>query len=172
MTGRPVDRTVARSASNRSRARRAHRSVRSIDVARRVLAGRVRQTFVEHHGDVRAELRLDVGRLFRRQQMRRAVEMRAETHALFVDRAARGKAEHLVAAAVGEDRPSPADEAVQAAAPRDEVVARPQVQVVGIAEQDLRADRFEIAVGDTLHRALRADRHERGRLDLAVRRAS
>ena len=53
----------------------------------------------------------------------------------------RREAEHLVAAAVGQDRPRPADEAVQAAGARDEIVARPQVQVIGVAEDDLGAER-------------------------------
>ena len=34
----------------------------------------VRETLVEHHRDVRSELRLDVRRLLRREQMGRAVE--------------------------------------------------------------------------------------------------
>ena len=67
--------------------------------------------------------------------------MRSEVRALLVDRAPRGEAEHLIAAAVGQDRPRPADEAVQAAAPRDEIVAGPQIQVIGVAQQDLGAER-------------------------------
>ena len=42
----------------------------------------MREALVEHHRDVRSEVRLDVGRLLRRQQMRRAVEMRSEVRAL------------------------------------------------------------------------------------------
>ena len=61
-----------------------------------------------------------------------------KSRALLVDRPALGEAEHLVAAAVGEDRLRPADEAVQPAAPRDQIVAGPQIQVIGVAEQDLR----------------------------------
>ena len=59
---------------------------------------------------------------------------------------------------------------VESAAPRDQVVAGPQIEMVGVAQQDLGADRLEVAVGHALHRALRADRHERRRLHLAVRR--
>src|SRR6185295_12347553 len=64
----------------------------------------------------------------------------------------------------------PADEAMQAAAPRDQVVAGPEVEMIGVAQQDLGAERVELAVSDALHRALRADRHERRRLDAAVGR--
>ena len=34
---------------------------------------------------------------------------------------------------------------MQPAAPRDQIVAGPQIQVVGVAQQDLGAERFEIA---------------------------
>src|SRR6185295_4230817 len=85
------------------------------------------------------------------------------------DRPPRGQAEHLIAAAVGENRSGPADEAMQAATARDQIVAGPEVQMVGVAEEDLGAQRLEIAMRDPLHRALRADRHERRRLDGTVR---
>ncbi len=58
---------------------------------------------------------------------------------------------------------------MQAAAARDEVVTGAQVQVIRVAQQDLRAERVELAVRDAFHRALRADRHEGGRLHVTVR---
>ena len=113
-------------------------------------------------------MRLNVGRALGRQQVQRAVEMRSELGAIFGDAPPLGKAEHLIAAAVGQDRPRPSDEAMQAAGARDERVARPQIQVVGIAEDDLGAEPVaevaQIAMRDTFDRALRADRHERRRL--------
>ena len=96
--------------------------------------------------------------------------MRSELRALLVDRPARGQAEDLIAAAVGQDRFRPADEPVQAAAARDQIVAGPQVQVIGVAQQDLGARSFDIAVRDAFDGALRADRHERRRVDVAVSR--
>ena len=69
---------------------------------------------------------------------------------VLVDRAPRGEAEHLIAAAVGEDRPRPADERVKAAAPRDQIVAGPQVQVIGVAQENLGAELFEIPVESRL----------------------
>ena len=128
----------------------------------------MRQALVEHHRDVRAELRLNVGRLLRRQRVRRPVEMRSEVRPVLVDRPPRGEAEHLIPAAVGQDRLRPADEPVEPAPAGDEIVAGPQIQVIGVAQQDLGADRFEIAVRDAFHGALRPDRHERRRLDVAV----
>src|SRR5438046_7754344 len=98
-----------------------------------------------------------------------AVEMRAEARALLINRPAIREAEHLVAAAVGQDRFCPADEAMQTAPARDEIVARTQVQMVRVAQQDLRAAGFEITMRDAFDGALRPDRHERRRLDVAVR---
>ena len=89
--------------------------------------------------------RLDVDGALGRERGAAAVEMRLELDARLVDHAPARQAEDLVAAAVGEDRPRPADEAVQAAAPRDQLVAGPQQQVIGVAEDDLRADLFEVA---------------------------
>ena len=96
--------------------------------------------------------------------------MRLEFGALLGDLPALGEAEHLVAAAVGEDRMRPADEAVQPATPGNQLVARTQVQVIGVAEDDLRADLLEVAMPHRLDRSLRPDRHEGRRLHDAVRR--
>ena len=159
----------ARSSSRRVLARPAHRSVRLIETRAAPHVGRMGQALVEHHRHVRAELRLDVRGLFRRQKVRGAVEVRLEARALLVNRAARRKAEHLVAAAVGENRPRPADEAVKSAVAGDQIVARPQIEVIRVAEEDLGAESLEIPMGQTFHGALRADRHECRRLDAAVR---
>ena len=58
---------------------------------------------------------------------------------------------------------------MQAATPRDQVVAGPQIEMIGVAQENLGAELLEIAVRDAFHGALRADRHERRRLDVAVR---
>ena len=50
----------------------------------------------------------------------------------------------------------------------DHVVARAEVQVVGVAEDDLRADRAQLVRVEALDRSLRPDRHERGRPHVAV----
>ena len=69
----------------------------------------------------------------------RAVEMGAEHHAVLVELAQAGERHHLEAAGVGEDRMRPADESVQAAERRDPLRARPQHQVIGVAEHDVGA---------------------------------
>ena len=50
-------------------------------------------------------------------------------------------------------------------------VARLEIQVIGVAEDDLGAEVDEVAVSQRLDRSARPDRHERRRLDDAVRRA-
>ena len=59
---------------------------------------------------------------------------------------------------------------MQAAAPRHEFVAGPQVQMIGVAEDDFRAYGVEIVGSDGLHAANRADGHEDGRVYRAVGR--
>ncbi len=115
------------------------------------------------------EVRLDIDGTFRRQQVRAAIEMRAELDAALIYLAAVGEAEYLIAAAVGEDRLVPADELVEAAAARDQLIAGPQHQVIGIAEDDAGADLVKMLSSQRLNGALGADRHERRRLDRAVR---
>ena len=133
--------------------------------------GRARRALVEGHRDVRAERRLHRHRALGREALRRAVVDRAERDAVVVDRE-QGVAqrEHLEAARVGEDRAVPAHEAVQAAELAHDLLARPQVQVVGVAEHDLRAEARELERVERLDRALRADGHEDRRADRAVRR--
>jgi hypothetical protein len=58
---------------------------------------------------------------------------------------------------------------VQAAVLRDHVQPRPQPEVEGVAEHDLRAERVELLRRHRLHRAVSAHRHERRRIDAAVR---
>ena len=100
----------------------------------------------------------------------RAVDVALELDAVLGDAAQRLEREHLEAARVGEDRTVPRHERVQSADLAHERVARPQMQVVGVGEDHLRARLAQVARVERLHRRQRADRHERRRLDGAVRR--
>src|SRR5260370_900091 len=67
--------------------------------------------------------------------------------------------------------PSPRKRAPARSPPaRDQVIAGPQVQMIRVAEQDLGAERLEIAVRDPFDGALGAHRHECWRLHVTVRR--
>jgi hypothetical protein len=64
--------------------------------------------------------------------------------------------EDLEAAGVGQDRPVPGHEAVESPELGDQVGARAEVQVVGVAEQDLGAELTELRRVDRLDRRLGA----------------
>jgi hypothetical protein len=76
--------------------------------------------------------------------------------------------EHLEAAGVGEYRSVPAHEAMQAAVFLDDIEPRPQPQVKGVAEDDLRVHFHQLARRHRLDRAIGAHRHEDRRLHRAV----
>ena len=156
----------ARGCSRHSRAQRMVRSTASAQL----LGGRVvRRAFVEHHRDVRAEHALDFHGFLRPEKQQRAVQVRTELDAVLLDLADFREAENLEAAAVGQNRPVPIHELVQPAGGADDVEAGPDVQVIGVAENDLRAHLAEFARVERLDAALRADGHEHRRLDDAVR---
>jgi hypothetical protein len=137
----------------------------------RVCAARERcaqRALVERHRDVGAQVLLHLDRALGRQRVAGAVDVALEHHALFAQLAQPREREHLVAAAVGQERARPAAEAVQAAELLHDVVPRPQHQVVGVREQDLRAELVEVAARHRFHGACRAHGHEGRRLDLAV----
>src|ERR1051326_6878118 len=73
--------------------------------------------------------------------------------------------ENLIAAAVGQDWAIPVHEAVQSAEMANDVESWPNEKVIGVAEDDLRLERVQFRRADSLHAALRPDRHERRRLD-------
>ena len=74
--------------------------------------------------------------MLRREPVERAVEVAAERHAVVVDDPQVAERDDLEAARVGEDRAVPVHEPVQAAEPCDALVAGPQVEVVGVGQDD------------------------------------
>ncbi|CDN43726.1 Uncharacterized protein BN871_DJ_00080 [Paenibacillus sp. P22] len=131
--------------------------------------GRIRRALVERHHDIGAERVLDLHRLLRRQEQAVAVEMGAEFDAFLGDLAHVAQREHLEAAAVRQNRAVPIHELVQAAGIADQVVARTEPQVIGVAENDMGVHFLELFRAHRLDGSLGADGHERRRLDDAVR---
>src|SRR5262249_23593461 len=80
------------------------------------------------------------------------------------------KAHALETAGIGEDRPRPIHEAVQAAERRDAFGARTQYQVIGVGKHDVGAGCTHRLGREAFHRCLGADRQERRGSDCAVRR--
>ena len=97
--------------------------------------------------------------------------MGPEGNAFFGDLTHLAQAEDLETAAVGQDSLFPVHEFMKSPGFLDQVVARPQEQVIRIAENDLSAHIVKFFRRQRLDRRLRADRHEHGRLEGAVRRA-
>src|SRR5713101_5271373 len=131
--------------------------------------GARRRALVEAHQHVRAELTLHLHRALRGEQVLAPVEVAAEEGSLVRDLALLGQRVDLETARVGEDRSGPAHEAVEPAHLRDHLRPRAQKQVIGIAEDDLRADARQVVGSDRLHRARRPHGHELRRVDAAVR---
>lgn len=131
--------------------------------------GSVRDTLIKGHDDVGAKGVLNFHDGFRREKMLGAVEMGAEKHTFFRDLAQIAEAEHLEAAAIGEDWAIPVHEAVETAELTDKLMPWPQIQVIGIGKNDLRFCIFELVRRQGLDSGLGADGHEGWGFDLAVR---
>ena len=126
--------------------------------------------FVQSHRDRRIQIVLDRRRTLGCQPVLAAVDMGAEGDARLRHRAQAAERHDLEAATVGQDRTGPAHEAVQAAQRLDPRCARPEHQVVGVAQHDFRAGVRDMVRQHTLDRAGCADRHEGRRLRRAVGR--
>ncbi len=133
------------------------------------MLGGILDALVEHHRDVRTQRLLNLDGLFRRKGMLGPIEVRTENHTVIGDFAEIGQAKHLKAAGIGEDRPRPGHETMQPAQAPDPFVARPKIKMISVAKQDLNAKLAERLLRQSLHRALRPDRHERRRVDHAMR---
>ena len=124
--------------------------------------------FIEYHDDVGAEGKLDFDGAFGREEMFGAVDVRAEGDAVVGDFAKIGEAEDLVAAGVGDDGMRPGHEFMEAAQFANQSGAGAKIQMVGVGEDDLRAEGFEGFLREAFNRAERTNGHERGRVDDAV----
>src|SRR6266446_2867289 len=125
-------------------------------------------TFIEDHGDIRAEGELNLYGFFRGEEMLRTVEMRAEAHAFVGHFSKRGETEDLVAAGIGKDGAGPGHELVQAAELAHKFVAGTQIKMIGIREDDFRAEVFERFLGERFDGGLGANGHEEWGFDGAV----
>ena len=123
---------------------------------------------VEGHADVGTEGELDVDGVFGGEEMAGAVEVRAEADAFVGEFAQAGEGEDLESAGVGEQGAGPGDEAMESAEGADAFMAGAEIEVIGVAEDDLRAEVFEGLLRDGFDGALSSDGHEDGGFDGAV----
>ena len=101
--------------------------------------------------------------------MRRAVQMRLKLDALLAQLAERVQAEDLKPSAVSQYRALPGHEPVQAAELIYGRMSGPQIQVIGVGEDDRRPGFFEHLLRQRLDCALSADGHEGRSIKRAVR---
>ena len=127
--------------------------------------GGILGALVKGHADVGAESYLNLHGMFRSKRVRTPVEVGAEADTVIGDFAERIEREDLEAARVGEQGARPAHEAVQAAHAANGLVAGAQIQVIGIAEDDFRAEGFEHVLRNGFDCSLGADGHEDGCFD-------
>ena len=94
--------------------------------------------------------------------------MRTKLDALFRDFTQFGETEYLKATAIGQDRALPIHEFVQPAHFFHQIRAWANIQVVGIAQNNLRPDLFNLRRRHPFNRGLSADRHENRSLNIAM----
>ena len=80
-----------------------------------------------------------------------------------------GEGKNLESAGVGQNRPIPRGEGVQASAMLNNVDPGADKEMIRIAENDLCTERFEFIWRNALDGSLGADRHEGGGLDDSMR---
>src|SRR6185295_12148138 len=125
--------------------------------------------FVEHHNNVRAERSLNLHRSLRREDVARAVQVRLKLDAFFAQLSQVAEAEDLIAAAIGQDRTFPGSERVQAAQLVNGEMPGPQIEVIGIPQNDAGSCLFKAALRESFDASLCADRHEYRRIERTVR---
>ena len=133
------------------------------------VVGVTRAAFVQGHDDIGPDDALGVHVVLRGKSVARTVDVRGEPAPFFGKLADGGQGKDLEAAAVREDGTVPMLELVQPAGLAEGVQAGTEVEVVGVAEDDLGLDvLLQILVVHALHRADGAHRHEDGGADLPV----
>lgn len=100
--------------------------------------------------------------------MRRAVQMRLKLDSLLAQLAERVQAEDLKSSAVAQYRVLPGHEPMQPPELIDRRVAGPQIQMIGVAQDDRRPSFFEHLLRQRLDCPLRADGHEGRSIKRAV----
>ena len=134
------------------------------------MAARVWRAFVEKHDDVGAQVALDFHGSLRADECRCAIQVVLEMHPLLGDFAELREGENLKPSAVRQDRAIPRHETMQTPKAGDELFARPDMEVVGIPQNDLRAQATQFVRTHRLHSGLGPDRHEDRCLDRAPAR--
>jgi hypothetical protein len=98
-----------------------------------------------------------------------AVHVRAESDTLGGDLPEGGQRKELIASGVGQDVALPAGKRVEPACGADDVDARSEVEVIGVAEYEVDAHLLQPLMRDGLDGSIGSDRHEERGFDRSVR---
>ena len=123
-----------------------------------------RATLVERHHDVCANATLDVHDVFGRKEQFAAVNVAGELHSFVGHLTQIGEREHLKSTGVGQDRMIPPLEAMESTGAEEDIRTRAEIEVVGVAKDDLSMDIIlQFVAMNTFDRTVRTDGHEDGR---------
>src|SRR5258706_1324434 len=100
---------------------------------------RVRRTIVEDHGNVRSEQALNLHGFPGSEEEQRSIEVGTELNSMCLDFPDAGQTEDLESAAVGQNRTGPTDKSMEAAGSADDVQTWPDMKVISVAQNNLRA---------------------------------
>ena len=130
---------------------------------------RVLHALVKGHRHVAAQVRLDAHGLLRPHKDLPPVDMGGEIDPLLLDPPEGGQGENLEAAGIRQDGAVPVHEGMKPPHLPDQLVAGPEVEVIGVAQLNLAADLPEVeGVHAALDGGLGAHVHEHRRLDHAA----
>ena len=133
------------------------------------MTSRIVQALIQHHHNVATEGQLDVYGRFGREEVLVTIQVRAEDHTFVRDLAQSIQAEDLETTRVGENRPRPLHELMQAAKVPDSFVAGAKEKMIGVAQDDLSVEIVEQIPGEHgFYGSLGADGHEHRRFDIAM----
>ena len=131
---------------------------------------RIANALIELHHNVGADALLDVHVALGRPTVLAAVIItRVERDAVGIGLHHVIEAEQLEPARIGEHGAVVVHELLHAAGLFDNVDARAHVQVIRVRKHDLAVELAQLRRGDALHRCVRANRHEHGRVHRAMR---
>ena len=126
-------------------------------------------TLVKGHHDIGTNDALCVHHVFWREDMLRTIDMAAKLTTLFLQLADARQREHLETTRVRQDGAVPRVELVQSASLAQDIESWAQIQVVGVAQNDLCLHLLaELGEMHCLHASHRTDGHEDRGLDLTV----
>ena len=129
---------------------------------------RVLNTIIQAHDGIRTQADLNFNRLFRCQKMTGSIDVRLERYSLFRNFCQPRQRKDLKSAAVGQNRPPPVHKSVKTVKLIDDLAARPEIEMICIAENDLSSGHQKLFWSQRFNRCLGAHRHKNRRIDPAT----